>query len=66
MHEYLMEVGHYFYGTKRFMATAKNREEAIEVGSQYIASLHDDNYIKGTVKVVRKLKPSFKDIFLNE
>lgn len=59
MHEYLMEVGHYFRGTVRFQVCALNKADAIVRGNEYVRLLHDDNYIKGTVKCVKKLKPSF-------
>ena len=59
MHEYLIEVGHYFRGKVRFQVEATNKMEALEKGKSYIDSLHDDNYIKDHISVVKKLKPSF-------
>lgn len=61
MHEYLMEVGHYFLGSVRFQVVANDRAEAMEKGAEYVKNLHNDNYIKDHIKVVKKLKPSFGD-----
>ena len=61
MHEYLMEAGHYFRGAVRFQVVASDRSEAMKKGGEYVKSLHDDNYIKDHIKVIKKLKPSFGD-----
>lgn len=57
-HEYLMSVQCYFGGEKRFQVTAFNREAAIEKAKR-TQFYRDDNTIPGTLKCVRKLKPSF-------
>lgn len=59
MHEYLIEVGHYFFGTVRFQVEGHDRSEALENARKRVEKLHDDNYIKDYIKVVKKLKPSF-------
>ena len=59
MHEYLMEYEGYF-GHGRFQVTAENREEALKIGNKYLDESHNrDNIIPGTLKAIRKLKPSF-------
>lgn len=57
MHEYLMEIQQYF-GTKRFQVTADSREEALEKSKDTIY-YKDSNSIKESLRVVKKLKPSF-------
>ena len=59
MHEYLMEVEQFFGGKYRFQVNASNREEAMENGRKHSKERHNDNFIKDTLKVVKKLKPSF-------
>ena len=59
MHEYLMEVEQFFGGKYRFQVNASSREEAMENGRKHIKERHNDNFIKDTLKVVKKLKPSF-------
>ena len=60
MHEYLMEVQHYFLGKQRFQVNADNKIAAVEKGIEYANRVFGrDNYISGTVKAIRKLKPSF-------
>jgi hypothetical protein len=58
-HEYLMSAEKYF-GTARFQVEADSKEEAKAKGIEYMNRVHGkDNWITGTVKVDRKLKPSF-------
>ena len=60
MHEFLMEYQTYFGRGPRFQVVAKDRAEALELGEKYIKeTLHEHNAINGSLKVVRKLKPSF-------
>lgn len=59
-HEYLMEVEQYFGGKLRFQVTASNREEAMLKGKEYLKNKPGrDNRIDDSLKVVKKLKPSF-------
>lgn len=62
MHEYLMEVTHYFLGRQRFQVVAENKADAIEKGTEYIKKFGKDNYYMDSVKVVKKLKPSFPEV----
>lgn len=57
-HEYLMSIQRYFGGEERFQVTATSKEKAVEKakGTPFYRS---DNTISGTLKCVRKLKPSF-------
>lgn len=57
--EYLMSMERYFGGEFRFMVTAENKTEAIEKAKKTTYYLHDDGYIKSSLRVVKKLKPSF-------
>ena len=60
MHEYLMEVTHFFQGVCRFQVIASDKTAAIEKGTEYIKQRYGkDNCYMNTIKVVRKLKPSF-------
>lgn len=60
MHEYLMEVQHYFLGSQRFQVNAEDKIEATKKGVEYAnRTFGRDNCIPGTVKDIRKLKPSF-------
>lgn len=59
-HEYLMEAEQYFGGKYRFQVNAENREEAMAKGEEHLRTgLNRDNIIRGTLRVVRKLKPQF-------
>lgn len=58
-HEYLMSMQRYFGGETRFQVTAESKEEAIEKAKKTIFYVHDDNTIKNSLRVVKKLKPSF-------
>lgn len=58
-HEYLM-VAQTYFGSARFQVEADSKDEAKEKGIEYMNRVHGkDNWISGTVKVDRKLKPSF-------
>ena len=58
MHEYLMEIDYYFIGARRFQVTALNKADAMERAKE--APIYKDREaIKSSLRVVRKLKPSF-------
>lgn len=59
MHEYLMEIDHYFGSPKRFQVVADTKEEAIEKAKETSFYKNDDCLIKSSLRVVKKLKPSF-------
>ena len=60
MHEYLMEYDRYFGHDRRFQVLATNREEAMRIGNERLNKMLDrDDIIPGTLRVIRKLKPSF-------
>lgn len=56
-HEYLMECRKFFSGNERFQVVASSKDEAMILGEQYIR--RDSNFIKESLRVVRKMKPSF-------
>ena len=59
-HEYLMEVTRYFGGATRFQVEASNRDEAKIIGIKRADEMFGrDNIINGSIRVVKKLKPSF-------
>ena len=62
MHDYLMEVDHYFNGPIRFQVTAENKNDAMVKGLKFLnrGANHYVNCISGSLRCVRKLKPSFK------
>ena len=60
MHEYLLSVQHFFLGEYRFQVVAENKVDAIIKGTEYVNRvLGKDNCFPDTVKVIKKLKPSF-------
>jgi len=59
-HVYLMEVQKYFGGRVRFQVVASDKDEAKEKGLGVASNLFGkDNIIRETIRVDRKLKPSF-------
>ena len=60
-HEYLMEIQQYFGGRLRFQVTAESREEALDKARDYLNERRydRDNRIEDSLRVVKKLKPSF-------
>ena len=60
MREFLMEVKHFFLGDYRFQVVAEDRADAITKGTEYVDRvLGRDNCYRDTVRVVKRLKPSF-------
>ena len=62
MHEYLMEVERWFGGHYRFQVLAYSKEHAMMSGKMYLTSTepnYSNEYHMDTLKVVRKMKPSF-------
>lgn len=58
MNEYLLEYkGYVGHGTKRYQVIAENEEEALKLAASALAE--ENNYIPESLKVIRKLKPSF-------
>ena len=59
-HVYLMEVQKYFGGRVRFQVVASDKDEAKEKGLSEAEKLFGrDNIIRESIRVDRKLKPSF-------
>lgn len=58
MHEYLVEIECYFGRRYRFQVSAESKEEALEKAKETVY-FKDDNAIKSSLRVVKKLKPSF-------
>jgi hypothetical protein len=49
-----------YFGSARFQVEADSKEEAKVKGIEYMNRVHGkDNWIHDTIKVDRKLKPSF-------
>lgn len=60
LHEYLIGVQKYFGGEQRLQVLASGKEEARIKGLQQAEKLFGkDNIIKDSIRVIRKLKPSF-------
>lgn len=61
MHEYLMEVRHFFLGYERFTIKARNKPEALAVARLYVLQeprfSWGGNYDTNDVRLVMKLKP---------
>lgn len=61
MHEYLMEVRHFFLGYERFTIKAENKPEALEKAKKYVLQeprfSWGGNYDTNDVRLVMKLKP---------
>ena len=60
-HEYLMEIQQYFGGRMRFQVVAESREDAMTKARLYLNERRydKDNRIEDSLRVVKKLKPSF-------
>ena len=59
-HEYLIGVQKYFGGEQRLQVLASGKEEARIKGLQQAEKLFGkDNIIKDSIRVIKKLKPSF-------
>lgn len=60
-HEYLMEIQQYFGGKLRFQVAAESREDAMNKARNYLNERRydRDNRIEDSLRVVKKLKPSF-------
>lgn len=56
MHDYLIEVSKWFGGVFRFQVRAHNKIEALEVAKNSWVYIHEDNLIRDSIHVVRKLK----------
>ena len=60
MNEFLMEYQTYFGRGPRFQVLANDEAEALKLGEKYIEeTIHGYSVIGGSLKVVRKLRPSF-------
>lgn len=60
-HEYLVEIQQYFGGRMRFQVLAESREDALVKAKEYLNERRydKDNRIEDSLRVVKKLKPSF-------
>lgn len=58
MHDYLVEIECYFGRRYRFQVTAESKEMALEKAKETVY-FKDDNAIKSSLRVVRKLKGGF-------
>lgn len=59
-HEFLLEYETYFGKGPRFQVLANDRAEALKLGKRYLEERnHGGNVIIDSLKVIRKLKPSF-------
>lgn len=60
MHEYLLEVDKWFFGTYCFQVVAESKADALKKGRAHIRDSVDIGYMHmNTLRVIRKLKPSF-------
>lgn len=62
MHEYLMEVERWFEGKYRFQILAQSKDHALMAGKMYLINTepnYENEYHMDTIRVIRKLKPSF-------